>query len=174
LYHSITWFSDNVNYTNKLQGYIDSAQADYLILGLGYELYELFIDELPIPTSQRFIDLLNGVKYTSTKDGKLKKWTGLANSELQSFLAYFAAYHYSYNSQGRESGNGMIQTLHENGERISPAEFQVKAYRLGIKHYNEMLDFLISNSDDYPELDYKIIQPINWAGIWTGQRTYLS
>ena len=157
--------TDSTALKNKLNTYIEQAQRKYLLKGLGYELYKLFIAELPTPTTQRFTDLLTGKEYTSTYDGKLKKWTGLSNTDLESFLAYFAAYLYSYYSQGQESGTGMLTSLHENGEKISPAEFQVNAYNKGVKHYNEMIDFLISNYDTYPELDYKIIQPINWAGI---------
>lgn len=157
--------TDNTNLVNRLNVYIEQAQIKYLQKALGYELYSLFIAQLPTPTDARFTEILTGKEYTSLLTGRLTKWTGLKNDEKESFLAYFAAYLYSYHSQDNETGNGQAQQKFENSERVSPADFQVNAYNKGVKHYYELYDFLYSNSETYPEWDFTHIKKINWAGI---------
>ena len=151
--------TDNANYQNKLQLYIDEVQEKYLIYALGYELYSLFIADLPTPSAQRFTDLLDGVEYNDSL-GRLTKWKGLANSDKKSLLAYFAAFEYSRNSQVYESGNGVKANLNENADRVSPISFQVTAYNLGVELYKELFHFLYQNQDDYPEWDYRYFREL--------------
>ena len=156
--------TDNTVYTNKLQVYIDFAQSKYLQKALGYELYKAFIAELPTPISDRFTNLLNGVEFTNAS-GKLVRWTGLKNDEKESFLAYFAAYEYSINSQHTTTGNGQTGQKFENSMKVSPIEFQCQAYNLGIDHYNLLLEYLAANNDIYEEYYSDTIKKINWAGL---------
>jgi len=142
--------TDNTNYRNKLNLYIDRAQKKYLTFALGYELYTLFIADLPTPIEQRFTDMLEGVEYTDSS-GLLTKWDGLKNDEKDSFLAYFTAFAYSLNSQEYESGNGMKANMSENSDRVSPVQFQKTAYNLGVKNYQKFYDFLYENRENYPE-----------------------
>lgn len=160
---SIELPTESVAQRNKLQLYIDEAQRVYLEKCLGYELYALFIAELPTPTSQRFTDLLNGKVYTGI-NGKAQKWIGLANSEKESLLAYFAYYLYSKANQQKETGTGSTSQSFENSNLISPGQLQSDAYNRGVKLYNEMYLFMYY-SGNYPELDFSEIKQINWAGI---------
>ena len=71
--------TDDISRVNKLNQYIDIAQSKYLLKGLGYELYQLFIDDLPTPTEERFTDLLEGKEYTDL-NGNLCKWSASSRS----------------------------------------------------------------------------------------------
>ena len=154
--------TDNVNYTNKLQVYIDLSQRKELIRVLGYPLYKLFISELPTPTSDRFTDILDGAEFTDV-NGDLDKWQGLVNSEKESMLAYFAYYEYSKNERSKQTGNGNASSLFENSEHISPIDNEVTAYNLGVDQYKKLFEFLYANEDDYPEWIYTDVSKGN---IW--------
>jgi len=156
--------TDSPSHVNKLQGFIDSAQKKYLLKIFGYELYKLFIADLANPSESRFSDILTGVEYVGA-DGHLTKWEGLQNPDKESFLAYFAAYEYSFSSQNYESGNGVKANLNENADRFSPAEFQVNAYNKGVDNYYQLVSFLSSNIETYPEFYYKSIGKINTFGL---------
>ena len=156
--------TDNTNRTNKLQVFIDRVQRKYLEKIFGYELYSLFIAELPTPTSQRFTDILNGVEYTDGS-GILQKWEGLVNSELESFLAYFAYYEYSKANQMQESSTGNTQQSFENSNIMSAIGKQTYAYNEGVKLYYKLYDFMLANETDYPEWEFKPIQYVNTLNI---------
>lgn len=157
--------TDNVNRTNKLQIYIDSAQKTYLKYALGYELYKLFISELPVPTSQRFTDILDGADFTNYTTDKLDRWDGLVNTELKSMLGYFAYFEYSNSVFITESSNGTTSSNFENSDRVIPNTKQIEAYNEGICQYNKLYDFLKANEDDYPEWDFTILKPVNFLNI---------
>ena len=159
--------TDNANRVNKLQMYIDSAQKTYLLKALGYELYKLFIGELPVPVSDRFTDILDGADFTNYTTDLLDHWDGLANDELESFLAYFAYFEYTEGVFISESSNGTTSSLFENSDRVVPISKQVSAYDKGVYQYNKLYDFMKANEDDYPEWDHTIIKhgEVNLFGI---------
>jgi len=144
--------TDNENAQNKLALFISDAQKKYLIAALGYELYKLFIAELPVPTSDRFTDLLDGVDYTDA-NGNQARWNGLANTEKESFLSYFAYYNALGSGQYNATNNGVTVQMFENSELISPIAKQTFAYNEGVNLYNELYDYLFENEDTYPEWD---------------------
>jgi hypothetical protein len=141
--------TDNENRVNKLQSYIDSAQKEYLKKALGYELYKLFVAELPTPTTQRYIDVLDGADFTNITTDKLDRWDGLANSDLESFLAYFTYFDYLNGENEEASGNGVTSNEFENSIFVNPRQKQVYAYNKGVDQYNKLYDFLKANEDDY-------------------------
>jgi hypothetical protein len=157
--------TDNVSRTNKLQIYIDSAQKTYLKYALGYELYKLFVAELPTPTSQRFTDILDGADFTNETTSKLDHWDGLVNTELKSFLADFAYFEYEEGVYITESSNGTTASNFENSDRVIPNPKQVAAYNRGHEQYYKLYDFLKANEDDYPEWDFTILKPANFLNI---------
>ena len=157
--------TDNTNRLNKLQVYINSSQKKYLKSVLGYELYKLFIAELPVPTSQRFIDILEGADFTNETTDLLDRWDGLSNIELESMLAYFAYFEYTEGVYIAETSNGTTSNLFENSDRVVPIPKQVNAYNLGVKHYNKLYDFLKANEDDYPEWEFTELEKVNFLNI---------
>ena len=144
--------TDNENTQNKLALFINDTQKKYLVKSLGYELYKLFIADLPVPVTDRFTDLLEGVDYIDTH-GTHRRWNGLENTEKDTFLAYFAYYHALESGQYNATSNGVTVQVFENSELISPIAKQVYAYNEGVDRYNELYDFLYENKDTYPEWD---------------------
>lgn len=143
--------TDNDNYLNKLNRFIEKTEREYLVRILGYELWNLFNAELPTPTSQRFIDILDGAEFTRQDNGNTDKWNGLKNTDLESFLAYFTYVNYSRSSQLSESSQGMTSNKFENAENISPIIKQATAWNYGVELYNKLYEFLLANESDYPE-----------------------
>lgn len=153
-----TYFIDKISlptdsdaYLNKLNRFIEKAQRKYLKQILGYELYTLFVAELPTPTTQRYIDILEGREFTRQDTGNTDKWTGLSNTDLESFLAYFTYVDYTDDSVSSASGTGVTNNEYENAIQISPITKQVPAYNDGVDHYNLLYDFLLANESTYPE-----------------------
>ena len=157
--------TDNDNRINKLQTYIDHSQEEYLIKSLGYELYKLFIAELPVPTSQRFTDILDGADFTNETTDKLDRWIGLQNDEKVSMLTYFAYFNYLEGVNETESSNGVTMSKMENSDKVSPIQKQVRAYNLGQEQYYKLYDFLKANEDDYPEWDFTEVKRVNFLNI---------
>lgn len=157
--------TDNDNRTNKLQPYLDHSQKDFLKKALGYELYKLFIAELPTPASQRFTDILDGSDFTNLTTNKLDHWDGLQNTEKESFLAYFAYFEYLEGVNETESGNGVTMNKFENSDKMSPIQKQVRAWSLGVEQYCKLHDFIKANEAIYPEWDFTVVKKINVLGI---------
>lgn len=157
--------TDDTNRVNKLQIYIDSAQKTYLKSALGYELYKLFIAELPEPFSQRFTNILNGSDFTNKCTNKPDHWDGLANTEKESLLAYFAYFEYTEGVFITESSNGTTSSTFENSTEVVPISKQVTAYNAGVDQYNKLYDFMIANESDYPEWDFTIVEKVNLLNI---------
>lgn len=153
--------TDNDNYLNKLNSQIEWVEKRYLEKALGYELYSLFNAELPTPTTQRYIDILDGVEYTSDTTGRLEKWNGLKNTNKDSFLAYFTYYYYLENAKTSASGQGTTSNQFQNSEKISPNFKQVLAYNLAVEGYNKLYDFMLTNEAVYPEWNWTQIKRIN-------------
>jgi hypothetical protein len=143
--------TDNANYQNKLTRFIETTEREYLQRILGYELWKAFNAELPTPTTQRFVNIWSGAEFTNLSTGNPDNWNGLQNTELESFLAYFAYVEYVGRSQLSESGQGTTSNLFENAERLSPISNQSVAYNRGVCLYNKLYDFLEANESTYPE-----------------------
>ena len=156
--------TDNTAISNKLSVSIDRAEKKYLIDILGYELYSLFVAELPTPTSQRFTDILDGAEFTNSL-GNLDKWDGLKDETTYvSMLAYFTFYEFE-TSNINATGTGTTSNMYENAEKVSPVEKQLQAYNLGIEQYHKLYDFLLQNQSDYPEWVYKNKNKLGILGV---------
>jgi hypothetical protein len=136
---------------NKLNRFIDKTEKEYLIRILDYELWKAFNAELPTPTTQRFINILNGAEFTRRDNGNLDKWNGLVNTDLESFLAYFTYVNAATSNQLSASGQGATSNLYENAQDFSPISKQATAWNKGVCLYNKLHDFLTANDSDYPE-----------------------
>ena len=152
--------TDNDNYLNKLNKFINITQKKYLLKAFGYELYALFIAELPIPTSQRFTDILDGAEFENTS-GYTDKWDGLANSELESFLAYFTYIECTNSNTVSLTGQGATTNMFENANPVAPIPKGVEAFNLGVKQYNKLYDFMKANQANYPEWQWTKIGTAN-------------
>jgi hypothetical protein len=146
----ITLPTDSDAQLNKLNRFIAKTEKNELIRILGYELWKLFNAELPIPTSQRFIDILNGAEFEDN-NGNTDKWNGLSNADLESFLAYFTYVNATTSNQLSASGQGATSNLFENAQDFSPISKQATAWNEGVCLYNKLHDFLTANDSDYPE-----------------------
>ena len=72
-----------------LNSSIVKREKEALLSIMGYELYDLFINN---PTDQIYLDIVNGKEFSFEFCGKTatRKWIGLANSEKVSLLAYYS------------------------------------------------------------------------------------
>ena len=142
--------TDEGNYLNKLNYWITKVEKKILIDCLGYELWSLFNAELPTPTTARYTAILDGAEYTNS-NGYLDYWNGLANTDKESFLAYFTYFYYVKNAQKSASGQGTTSNLFENADKADPSELLKTAYNSGYDLYYKLYDYLLVNIDTYPE-----------------------
>lgn len=125
-----TYFSKDISLTtdqidNIIPSWLSIYEEDVLIRLLGYELYNLLIDDLnntSDPTAQRFKDLVDGKEFTFTLNGYTvnTKWKGLRDVDLkQSLIAYYTYFQYRNETESFNSGSGQVNSLTENSTKVS-------------------------------------------------------
>jgi len=124
---------DNSNVQNSLQLFIDVFERELLINALGITLYEEFEDELPNPTTQKWIDLLNGKTYSI--NGKSYRWDGLTGANGQSLIAYYVYCQYLRNDQSIYTTAGVVLPDASNSQNADPTPKYISAYNRFIDSY---------------------------------------
>lgn len=61
---------------DKLDGFIEQCEPEYLEALMGYETYQLFLAGIITPAPNKWLDILTGKEYTDLS-GHLQKWKGL-------------------------------------------------------------------------------------------------
>ena len=195
-----TYYNSDINLT---EGQITNVIADWqdiyeeMILKklLGYDLYTLYVTDLALsvvgsPTTQRFIDLVDGKEFSFEYGGNTisTKWMGLRNStNLKSLIAYYVYYNYRNETENFNSGAGQVTSLTENSTKVDVRPKLISSWNKTIDlygfipyksvcnwnenidtyiHYNKLpsaYNFLLANKATYPEW---IFEPIETQNIW--------
>lgn len=138
-----TRISQNQFEKDTLKSYIAEVQEDVLKKLLGIELYLEFGAELPNPTTQKFIDLLNGVFYTcgdNTFD-----YTG-----LQRMLKFFTFNEYVNDQDVQNTIIGNVSGKSRNSENLgsnATLSFSEKKNNKGVDYYREAQKFIEENNE---------------------------
>jgi hypothetical protein len=136
-----TRISQNQFEKDTLKDYIKEVQEDTLKDLLGAELYLQFGAELPNPTTQKFIDLLNGVVYTF--NDVLSDYTG-----LKRMLKYFTYNEYVNDQDVQNTIVGNVSGQSRNSENLTPnatLSFSEAKNNKGIDYYRDSYKFIQSN-----------------------------
>lgn len=67
---------DSAAVQDKLNGYIQQCEPEYLEALMGYATYQQFLAGILLPAPNKWLNILNGVEYTDLS-GHLQKWKGL-------------------------------------------------------------------------------------------------
>jgi hypothetical protein len=193
-----TYFIGEILITDKtaIAADLDQAIAQYekgiLISGLGYELYQLTVNN---PTIEPYKSLIEGAEFELTFEGITQtiKWEGFKNSIKESLIAYYTYYRWEERNFLKPSGVGIIKPMAENSQVMPPNIKMVQAWNNFVKrygefpicwfyhnygskiiqptaneHYNDypsMYNYLLVNKEDFPKWVFKPIEMTNVFGI---------
>lgn len=121
------------NSGNELQLFIDIYERELLINALGIDLYNDFQSELPAPTTQKWIDLLNGKDYSI--NGKNYRWDGLIGVNKQSLIAFYIYCKYLRNNQSVYTTAGVVLPNSANSENVDATPKYIFSYNNFINKY---------------------------------------
>lgn len=146
------YFVGDILITNKdkitvsLQSVIDKYEKEILISLLGYELYDLMIND---QNTEPYKSLIEGAEFTMTFDGieQKLKWEGFKNTAKQSLIAYYVYYKYQDENFIQPSGVGAIQAQAENADIISPYSKMVNAWNEMIALYGYFDNYWFTSSN---------------------------
>ena len=134
--------SQNQFSKEDLRSYISEVQEEFLKKLLGAELYLEFGAELPTPTTQKFINLLNGVVYTY--NDKVYDYTG-----LKRMLQYFTFYHFSNDQDVQNTIIGNVKGQSRNSENLSAnatLAFSEERFNKGVDYFKDANIFIKYNN----------------------------
>jgi hypothetical protein len=157
-----TYFVGELNIPNASQAAISSQlslfiqkyEEKFLRDVLGYSLYKAFSAAWP-STDQKWVDLVEGVEYTSA--GKTKFWRGLVDAVSgdvsfdTSPIANYVYYWYQRNNHTQTATTSEVKPANENATVASPAVKMVKAWNEMSTWICELVDYLDAKKDDYTE-----------------------
>ena len=111
--------TNNTSIEAALNSAIVKREKEALISILGYELYNLFINNL---TDQIYLDIVEGKEFSFEFCGKTvtRKWIGLTNSDKVSLLAYYTYFFYERDRNVFNSSIGFVMPKAENAEQDNP------------------------------------------------------
>jgi len=138
-----TRISQNQFEKDTLKSYIAEVQEEELKKLLGIELYLEFGAELPNPTTQKFIDLLNGVVYTC--NDLTFDYTG-----LKRMLQYFTFNEYVNDQDVQNTIIGNVSGKSRNSENLGPnatLSFSEAKNNKGVDFYRAAQAFIINNNE---------------------------
>lgn len=133
------------------------SELEPKILGdlLGYELYKAYkagIAVLPTPDA-KWTNLRDGVEYTN-RQNRLTKYRGfkfVEGTAKKSFIANYVYWHYMEIGETDTTGTGEKKSDNVNAVNASPVAKQVKAWNEMVDMIYELIEYLLTNVDTYPE-----------------------
>lgn len=131
----------------EIDFFIEEYERELLLNALGVTLYNELESELPTPTTQKWIDLVDGKDYTI--NGKTKRWNGLRGANMQSLIAFYVYCQYLRNDNSTYLITGIGQLEAGNAERFDPSPKFVKSWNRFLEQYQGKL-----YNYDYPTVIY--------------------
>ena len=148
---------DSASAVTEIDFFITEYERELLLNALGVTLYDELQAELPTPTTQKWIDLVDGKSYTI--NSKTKQWNGLKGANMQSLIAFYVYCQYLRNDNSTYLTTGIGQNTANNAERSDPSPKYVKAWNRFLnqyqgKGYNYGYPTVIYNGSGMVGLDY--------------------
>jgi hypothetical protein len=134
--------------------FITEYERELLLNALGVTLYN---DLIANPSTQKWVDLIDGKDYTI--DSKTKRWNGLKGANMQSLIAFYVYCQYLRNDNSTYLTTGIAQNTSNNAERSDPSPKFVKAWTRFLSqyqgnYYNNGYPTVIYNRSGMVGLDY--------------------
>lgn len=129
--------------SDDVQSFIDEEETTSLDDLLGSGLFADYEDEVTIsggePTTQRFIDLVDGVTYRNTILGKKK----IRAEGARSFLKIYTTFEYERRNNTRSTTSGRQRVSAENSEATAGTTSDLRLYwQTATRQFNKSYDFL--------------------------------
>lgn len=148
---------------DDLEKYIEFVERDTLKSILGVKLYKDFVDEVDlgggVPTTQRFLDFVNGVFYNNTNYGADKWFEPIGAEEI---LKAFTYRKYVDDTASRHTTAGEQEVDASNSSGVFSSKGMV-AYNQGVSACNESYVFL----QFYQEVKTDVVSFTENAGVYT-------
>jgi hypothetical protein len=130
---------------------INKYEPKYLKLLLGLGFYNAFIAGIdPISgAEQRWIDLLEGVAYTT--NGKDYEWMGFTNDLKESVIANYVYYSYVTKEVQQTVGIGQVKPLAENAANVNPTQKLTRVWNEMVEWQHSLIHYLDTHKALYPE-----------------------
>ena len=113
--------------------FIEVSERPLWLNAFGVTLYNEFQSELPNPTTQKWIDLIDGKDYEI--NGKTKRWEGLRGFSKQSLASFYVYCQYLRNDNSTYLTTGIAQLTANNAERSDPTPKFVKSWNRFLEQY---------------------------------------
>ena len=140
----------NTYQDNQLQWYIDKYEKHYLLLLLGVEEYDRFINDLVagVPVSPEWVVIFDPL--TETIGRQLVTSRGM--KEMLKGLIYF---HYVRDNMVKQTTTGNVRTSSENGENISSTSALIQSrFNDSISDFKNIQLYIHNNDSNYPDWYY--------------------
>jgi hypothetical protein len=158
---------------SSLSEYIAECEDRLLTELLGYELYKAF-KAWNGTADGVYKDLRDGKEYTG-RSGYDTKWKGLkfsAGASKKSLIANYVYWHWMFNQASDSTGTGEKVADNQNAVNSSAVPKMIRAWNQMVEWNRELLDFLLSLPDAYPEfqtyygrMPWKLLSKQNVLGI---------
>lgn len=150
--------TDRPNVSSTLEAAITKYQKEVLIDVLGWELYELFSENI---TEAIYVSIIEGKDFTFEFNGKQIKrhWKGLQNEDLESLIAYFVYCRWIESEITLTTGIGEILSETQVGTVISPRDKYVAAYNNMVRVYGNIYDQKYMNTIQKMSLSHYLMNP---------------
>jgi hypothetical protein len=113
--------------------FIEVSERTLWLNAFGVTLYNEFQSELPTPTTQKWIDLIDGKDYAI--NSKTKRWEGLRGFNKQSLASFYVYCQYLRNDNSTYLTTGIAQNTANNAERSDPTPKFVKSWTRFLSQY---------------------------------------
>lgn len=137
-----------------VEAYIQQYEPEFLTQLLGYELYDLMINN---QSDERFVKLISGDTFVN-HCGNTVHYKGLKYSYgagittvYYSMIANYVYWHYLRDNAVQLGTTGTSVTNTENADRIAPIYKQTPAWNAMVDQVRTLRDYLHHNADTYPE-----------------------
>lgn len=113
-------------------------------------------------STEKYVAIRDGKEYTN-RSGQLAKWRGLKytiGTVKKSPIANYVYWHWMQNEASSTTGTGEVKLNAQNATSVSPAGKMVRAWNEMVQMVYELIEFLLSNENDYPEfIDWYVYIP---------------
>jgi len=123
----------------ELDFYITEYERDLLLNALGVTLYAELQAELPTPTTQKWIDLVDGKTYNDV-NGNAKIWDGLVGINKQSTISFYVFTEYLRNYDDTFTTVGTVKNTAKNATNYDATPKYIKAHTQFINSYQGSLN----------------------------------
>ena len=131
-----------------LDFFIEKYERELLLNALGVTLYYELQAELPTPSIQKWIDLVDGKTYTDNR-GNVKRWDGLKGHSKQSVISFYVFCNFLRNDNETYATVGTVKNTAKNATIVDATPNYIKARDSFIDQYqgnqNSMYPTVITN-----------------------------